>query len=74
MSSLVAAGALRAGVQVGQAYIFDYYSTALRAIDAEGSQAFVGRVASPCAVAQARGERPGWARSQSALRIGYQVP
>ena len=32
-----------------------------------------GKVATPWAVAQARGLRSGWARSQSALRIGYQV-
>ena len=33
--------------QVGQVYIFDYYSDALQAIDAEGSQAFMRRVTRP---------------------------
>jgi len=47
VSSLIGAGALRAGVQVGQVYIFDYYSEALRTINAEGSQAFVRRVTKP---------------------------
>ncbi len=32
-----------------------------------------GSVATPCAVAHTRGLRPGCARSQSALRSGYQV-
>lgn len=47
VSSLVAAGALRAGVQVGQTYIYDYYQDALRDINKEGLQRYSRRVTRP---------------------------
>jgi hypothetical protein len=40
VSSLIAAGALRAGVKMGQVHIFDYYQAALRAIAREGLPAY----------------------------------
>lgn len=47
VSSLIAAGAMRAGVQIGQTYIFDYYHDALRTITAEGLPAYAQRVGKP---------------------------
>ncbi|TEU16243.1 MAG: hypothetical protein E3J21_11325 [Anaerolineales bacterium] len=47
MSSLIAAGAVRAGVQMGHTYIFDYYRDALRTITTEGLPAYAQRVAKP---------------------------
>lgn len=47
MSSLIAAGAVRAGVQMGHTYIFDYYHDALRTITTEGLPTYAQRVAKP---------------------------
>jgi hypothetical protein len=47
LSSLIAAGASRAGVQVGQAYIFDYYQEALGLINNEGLTFYSRRVSRP---------------------------
>lgn len=47
VSSLIAAGAVRAGVQMGHTYIFDYYRDALRTITTEGLPAYARRVAKP---------------------------
>jgi hypothetical protein len=47
VSSLIAAGAMRAGVQMGHTYIFDYYHDALRTITTEGLPAYAQRVAKP---------------------------
>ena len=47
VSSLIAAGAVRAGVQIGHTYIFDYYHDALGAIAKEGFPAYARRVAKP---------------------------
>jgi hypothetical protein len=47
VSSLVAAGALRAGVKTGQVHIFDYYQDALRTITREGLAAYTRRVTRP---------------------------
>ena len=47
VSSLIAAGAVRAGVQMGHTYIFDYYRHALRTITTEGLPAYAQRVAKP---------------------------
>ncbi len=47
VSSLIAAGAVRTGVQVGNTYIFEYYRDALRTITTEGLPAYLQRVASP---------------------------
>jgi hypothetical protein len=47
VSSLIAAGALRAGVQTSQVHIFDYYQDALRTIAREGLAAYARRVTRP---------------------------
>ena len=47
MSSLIATGALRAGVNLGQVHIFDYYQDALRTINNEGLHAYSSRVTKP---------------------------
>jgi hypothetical protein len=47
ISSLIAAGALRAGVRTGQVHIFDYYQDALRIIAKEGLPAYTRRVTRP---------------------------
>jgi hypothetical protein len=54
VSSLLAAGAARAGVQVGQVHIFDYYDDALGSIATEGLAVYARRVSSPY-LAVARG-------------------
>jgi hypothetical protein len=47
VSSLIAAGAVRAGAHLGRTYIFDYYTDALRAISQEGLPAYARRVSRP---------------------------
>jgi hypothetical protein len=54
VSSVIAAGALRAGVKIGQTHIFDYYQDALRTIDREGLAVYARRVTRPY-LAVARG-------------------
>jgi hypothetical protein len=51
MSSLIAKGALRAGVNLGQTHIFDYYQDALRTINSEGLPFYSRRVTRPYLVA-----------------------
>jgi hypothetical protein len=47
VSSLIAAGAVRAGVQMGQVHIFDYYQQALQTIHREGLKVYARRVTRP---------------------------
>jgi hypothetical protein len=47
VSSLIAAGALRAGIRTGELHIFDYYEGALRTIRKEGLAAYARRVTRP---------------------------
>ncbi|MFC2053888.1 hypothetical protein ACFLV7_06255 [Chloroflexota bacterium] len=47
VSSLIALGAARAGVQVGQTHVFDYYQDALRTINKEGLPVYAKRVSRP---------------------------
>jgi len=47
MSSLIATGALRAGVNLGQVHIFDYYQEAIRTINREGLPFYSRRVTRP---------------------------
>lgn len=54
MSSVIAAGALRAGVKTGQTQILDYYQDALGTIAREGLPAYTRRVTRPY-LAVARG-------------------
>lgn len=47
VSGLVAAGAFRAGVQLGSVHVFEYYRSALESINKEGWAVYVLRVARP---------------------------
>ncbi len=47
VSAAVAVGAARAGMQIGQVYLFDYYQQALGTIAAEGLRAYLQRVMRP---------------------------
>lgn len=47
VSSLIAGGAVRAGIQMGHAHIFDYYADALHTIANEGVAAYARRVIVP---------------------------
>ncbi len=47
ISSMVALGAVRAGVRLGNAHIFDYYRRALRTIVEEGLISFLRRTSTP---------------------------
>jgi len=47
VSSLVAAGAMRAGIHMGHTYVFDYYQDALHIISTEGLPAYAQRVSRP---------------------------
>ena len=47
VSSLVALGAVRAGINLGSAHIFDYYRLALRTIVEEGLISFLRRTSTP---------------------------
>jgi hypothetical protein len=59
LSSLIAAGAVRAGVRTGQVHIFDYYRDALRTIAREGLRAYARRVTRPYLAAAMRHFDPG---------------
>jgi hypothetical protein len=54
VSSIVAASAMRAGIQLGQLYIFDFYRLSLKFIAEEGLAAYSRRVTRPY-LAAARG-------------------
>jgi len=54
VSTLIATGALRAGIQIGQLHIFDYYQDALQTINKEGLRVYARRVTRPY-LAAARG-------------------
>lgn len=47
LSSMIAAGALRAGIQMGSTHIFDYYQQALKSINSEGWGRFIFRIVKP---------------------------
>ena len=47
ISSLIAAGALRAGINLGQTHVFDYYQDALEMINTEGLPRYSHRVLKP---------------------------
>jgi len=51
ISATMAAGAVRAGIQMGQTYIFDYYQDALHFIQKEGLEFYSRRVSRPYLVA-----------------------
>jgi hypothetical protein len=54
VSSAVALGAMHAGIQVGNTYLFEYYRQALRSIREEGFATYLQRVSRPYAEATAR--------------------
>ncbi len=61
VSSLIAAGAMRAGIHIGHAYVFDYYQDALHTISTEGLPTYARRVSRPylaAAVAHLDPQRP----------------
>ena len=47
VSTLVGLGAARAGIRIGDVYVFDYYRRALRSIAEEGLLTFLRRISSP---------------------------
>jgi hypothetical protein len=47
LSGLIAVGAVRAGLQLGTAYVFEYYRQALGSIANEGLVTYLGRVSRP---------------------------
>ena len=47
MSSLVAAGAIHAGIQLGNTHLVSFYSDSLAAIRKEGVPAYLGRISQP---------------------------
>ena len=54
VSALLAAGAIHAGIQVGQVHIFDYYQAALQTINKEGLRVYARRVTRPYLAAAKR--------------------
>ncbi len=54
MSSIVGLGAVRAGIQIGHTYLFDYYRDALHLIAEEGLLAYLRRVSTPYLTRAAR--------------------
>lgn len=58
VSAVIGAGALRAGWQLGNVHIFEYYREALGAIHAEGLLAFLRRISTPYLTRAARHFRP----------------
>ncbi len=66
---LIAGSARRAGAQMTDAYIVDHYRAVLRALDAEGPQAFAVRTIGPYARAAVNHLRPATpSRTQDAAR------
>ena len=54
VSTLVAAGAVGAGIQMGSDHIFSFYTDALRNIRSEGVSQYLGRISQPYIEAAAR--------------------
>ena len=47
VSTLVAAGALQAGLQLGSSHVLSFYTAALNSIRAEGVSSYLGRISQP---------------------------
>lgn len=58
VSSLVAAGAIQAGIQLGNAHLFSFYRDSLNTIRTEGVPAYVQRISRPYLEAAANHLRP----------------
>ena len=58
MSSLVAAGAIQAGIQLGNVHLVSFYSDALADIRREGVPAYLGRISQPYLAAATDHIRP----------------
>ena len=54
VSTLVAAGAVGAGIQMGSDHIFSFYTESLKAIRSEGVSQYLGRISQPYVAAAAR--------------------
>ncbi len=54
LSTLIAAGAVRSGLQMGHTYLFSYYADSLGAIQQEGLATYLRRVARPYTAAAAQ--------------------
>ena len=59
ISSLLAAGAVHAGIRVGDAHVFSYYGDSLATIRKEGVPAYLNRISKPYLVAAAHHIHPG---------------
>ena len=74
MSSLVAAGAIHAGIQLGNAHLVSFYSDSLAAIRREGVPAYLGRIGQPYLAAATDHLRPSTAAHTPRLaRRGFAV-
>ena len=58
VSSLVAAGAIQAGIQLGNVHVFSFYRDSLGTIRTEGAPAYVQRISQPYLEAAAHHLRP----------------
>ncbi len=58
VSSLVAAGAIQAGIQLGNVHLFSFYRDSLATIRAEGAPAYVQRISQPYLEAAGRHLHP----------------
>jgi hypothetical protein len=70
VSSLIAAGAVRAGAQMGRVHLFDYYEDALRVIGRQGLAAYTRRVSRPY-LAVARGHFDANTVTYTERLLGY---
>ena len=74
MSSLVAAGAIHAGIQLGNTHLVSFYSDSLAAIRKEGVSAYVGRISQPYLAAATDHFRPSTAAYTPRLaRRGFAI-
>lgn len=74
MSSLVAAGAIHAGIQLGNAHILSFYSASLADIRKEGAPAYLGRISQPYLAAATDHLRPSTAaHTPRVARRGFAV-
>ncbi len=73
VSSLVAAGAIQAGIQLGNVHLFSFYRDSLTTIRTEGAPAYVQRISQPYLEAAGRHLHPGSGTyTQRLLRRGLE--
>ncbi len=74
ISSLVAAGAIQAGIQLGNAHLVSFYSDSLAAIRKEGVSAYLGRISQPYLAAATDHFRPSSAaHTPKVIRRGFTI-